>query len=201
VRKIDIDLDDVEPIEAVAPTPPGFLPRRLGEWADLFAKVSAGLFIVFAVTEYWEAQRAARVARTQDFMSRYVTDPIYTARTTISAELRDNLESIGAIRSVELAPSAAEQAHKDLVQFLVYDSRNGAGLAAEVDALVDFFGMAAICVEQRLCDPAAARAYFAGDVDRLLNNFRPYVEERRRLAPDYAAAAERFASEGRDPQN
>ena len=172
--------------------PKGFLPENLGTWVDIVAKVGAIFVVIFGVVEYLEAQRSARVTRTQEFMTRYSSQPVLRARTAVSSVLRDNLPTIQDIRSVALNPSAASQAHKDLVQFLVSESRGGTGLASEIDSLVDFYGMLEVCVEEGVCERSVAVAYFSTDAKRLLENFRPYVEDRRVLAPDYGLAAERL---------
>lgn len=175
-----------------ATEPTSFLPASLSDWVDLVAKVGAIFVVLFGIFEYLESQRAARVARTQDFMTRYVSDPIGAARNIISGVLRDNLQAIQDIRSAPMTASAAQQAHKDLVQFLVNESRNGAGIAAQLDTMFDFYGALETCVEQSLCEASVAHAYFGADARRLVENFKPYIAERRGSAPDYAAAAEAF---------
>jgi hypothetical protein len=177
--------------------PKSFLPRDLGGWVDVIAKVGAIFAVAWGIVQFREAQRAGRVTRTQELMVRHGTDPVLSARNTISRVLRDSAPVIQDLRSVALDPGAAAQAHKDVVQYFVNESRGGVGLAAEIDAVVDFYRTVEVCVEQELCEETVAVAYFAGEAKRLVDNFRPYLTERRTLAPDYAVAVEKLADRNR----
>lgn len=174
-------------------SPKSFLPENLGGWVDLVAKAGAILVIAFGVYQFLETQRATRVTRTQDLMIRYSSEPVRDAREAISGVLRDNAQAIRQVRSVALQPSAAAEAHKDLVQYFVNESRGGTGLASEIDTLIDFYRTVEVCVAQELCEANVAVAYFSDDARRLIENFRPYVVERRALAPEYAVSVERLA--------
>ena len=174
--------------------PRRFWPSTMTEYIDIGAKVAAASAAVLAYLSYHDAQQAQRVARVQDFIERATKPPIADARETITAALLQQQPALEDLRKERLSPETATSAQQQLVLFLVYDSRGGQGLVAEVDRLVAFYDTLAICSRELLCDSRVAKAYFFSDAQRFIENFRPYIAERRKTAPNYAIEAERFAS-------
>ncbi|MEO1659312.1 MAG: hypothetical protein AAFR65_16525 [Pseudomonadota bacterium] len=169
-----------------------YWPQTATGRVDLIGKVGAIILVIFGVVEYFDRKDETRVSRTQELMKEYATGPLRDAQNVINSTILDHLASIEAIRAVQWDADAAATAHADIVQFLVWDSRDADGLVREIDDLLEFYERVTICVETRLCDREVARAYFTTDADWLFENFRPYILQRRENAPGFATISERL---------
>ena len=78
---------------------------------------------------------------------------------------------------------------------LAYDSREGEGLADELDQVVGFFNSLEVCIEQNLCTGNVAHAFLDEYASSFWANFGPYILERRVGLPTYGEAFERFCVE------
>jgi hypothetical protein len=169
-------------------------PETLAKWIDLIAKLGAIFVVCFGVFEYLDSKEALRISRTQDLMKEYTAGSVGEARRLISQTLQLYIPVIDKLRATPMSSEAAAAAHADLVHFLVRESRDAKGLAAEIDTVLEFYERLFVCVEHRLCDADIARAYFQSDVRWTFSNFRPYILERRKNSSNYAVEAERLVS-------
>lgn len=92
--------------------------------------------------------------------------------------------------------AAAER--RAFVDALIDGSRETDGLRAEVNAILEFFGSVARCVEARECDRGRAVTYFGPYADRFWANFGPSILARRARAPDYGAEVAAIAFKWRE---
>lgn len=175
--------------------PVSFAPRTLQGWFDIAAKIGAAVAALFVLWEYNGLQRDNRVARTMEFIERFEQGPTGDAQRRITLALRESEQAVTDLYAGDLSSSEAQRAHRDLVEFLAYESNGGQGVAADVDAVVSFLDRVAICVQRGLCERALALEVFGEYTGSLLSNFAPYVEDRRRLAPSYGGYAQTLASQ------
>jgi hypothetical protein len=171
-----------------------FLPPTLSGWINVIAKLGAIFLVGFGVFEYLEGKSALRISRTQELMKEYAVGPVGDARRLISQTLQSNIRIIEKLRAKPMSREAATAANTDLVHFLVTESRDAKGLAAELDTLLEFYERLVVCVEYHLCDADITRAYFQNDARWTFSSFRPYILERRENSSDYAAIAERLTT-------
>lgn len=156
---------------------------------DLLSKLALIAGAAFAVFQFLEAQRAARVERTSTYIERYEEGRAADARRAIVAELRPYVGQFQ--RLGEGGVSETEQA--EIVLTLLDESEDGA-LAANIDIMVDFYEGLWTCVRERLCDERVARGYFgAAAAPQFWRNFKPYIEDRRRNNETFAFGLEQFA--------
>lgn len=173
-------------------TDPPFLPATLKDWADVFAKGVAALVFIFGVYQFLDAKQSARVSATQALMREYSAGEPLAARETILRTVLPHLPTIERLRKAGAPPAA----QLDLVQFLVNETREGAGLGAEIDTVLDFAGRVVVCVKQEICDKPTAIAYFKADYVTLYANFAPYIALRRQNFPEFAKLGEAILAFG-----
>lgn len=176
--------------------PPPFWPTTLLSWFDILTKLGAVAGAVFIVFEYNARQQDARVQRTMDYVQRFESGPVGEAQRVITRSLRDTESIMPDLYSADFSETSSQAAHRDVIEFLVYDSRNGVGIGAEVDTVVLFLDQLGVCVERNLCDKATAQGFFGEYADSVLRNFSPFIVDRRKLAPTYGEHAERAIAEG-----
>ena len=169
-------------------TQASFWPTTLSDWIDSVAKIGAIFVVGFGVFEYIDRKEAARIEATQDLMQEYSKGEVLAARQLI---LQTTLPHLPVVRRLQEA-GAPSEAHKDLVTFLVNETRGGTGLGAEIDIMLEFAERVVVCVEQEICNESVAVAYFGLGYSVFFKNFSPYIQERRQNFPEFARTGERI---------
>src|SRR5262249_37590268 len=123
-------------------------PETLAKWIDLIAKLGAIFVVCFGVFEYLDGKDALRISRTQELMKEYTAGPVGEARRVISQTLQSYIRVIDKLRAIPMSGEAAAAAHADLVHFLVSESRDAKGLAAELDTVLEFYERLVVCVDR-----------------------------------------------------
>ena len=149
---------------------------------------------VFALVQYLDARHDARVERPTSYIMRFEDGQAAVARRAINGTLRGYLSQFDGLEGETIDA----QTRADMVMSVVEAE---AGLADNIDMVVDFYEGLATCVREGLCASDVAHRYFAADAREFWNNFEPYVATRRINNADFAVGLATFAGVVHDAPN
>lgn len=129
---------------------------------------------VFALVQYFNHLREARVQQTLEFYSRFSSEPLYSSRIDVLKSWEAMWLEIQKIPSPSTKEEVQEQrAHWK--QFVVATVTKDAQLTAQINAMFDFFGALQVCIENNICDKKSARELLRGAAKEFFENNCPYV--------------------------
>ncbi len=167
----------------------------LTELVQLFDIATKVLVIAgggFTAWQYHQTIVTARIERTFEYVETLSRGRDAESRLAITTELLNRQRQLRALHEGKLSPNDARQVHTNTVRFLVRDSRDGRGLALEIDTIANLFQEVQICIEHSLCEAEVAQAFLGETGRNYWNNFEPHFMEQRAMIPDYGAGLERF---------
>jgi hypothetical protein len=159
---------------------------------DTLAKLAAMFAVIFAAMEYVNAQRRAQIAHTIAYHNRFETGDVAQSVAMIDTEFRNQRNIFEQLLTLPSSPEEKAAVYRDIVSMLAYDANGGKGLEKELDVVIGFFDNLNICVEEDLCQRSVAIPFFGEYAVEFYRNFEPYIEDRRRNLPQFAASFERF---------
>jgi hypothetical protein len=159
---------------------------------DFISKLALLAGIIFSVVQFLAFQKAEQVKYTFQFVEKFDTGSFLQARQAISDALRQHENKIAQLNATRMSPDAEAKIRARLAQFLVNDSNNGKGIARELDLVLRFFNGLQICLEKELCNREVADAFLLAYARSIQGNFRPYIEERRKIVRGYGLGLELF---------
>jgi hypothetical protein len=157
---------------------------------DYLSKVALVSGIIFSIYQYSVYKHDDRVRYTFQFLERFDSDRMLTARSAVEAAVRSQEVAIEDVNRARVSKKAEAALRKRISAFLVVDSNGGKGVARELELIIDYFDGVRICLDERLCDATTARAFLASHAGMIWTNFSPYIRERRTLTPSFGRGLE-----------
>lgn len=151
---------------------------------DVLSKLSFVVAGVFALIQFEESKRLARVERTFNYITNYEQGPASRSRNKIRNVLRPYAHVFS-----ENEVNAEE--YERLVMALI-DAEQESRLSESIDEVVDFYEGLNLCLKQKLCEKAVIKKYFGdgGKIHFIWSQFYPYVLDRRKNNSQYANSLE-----------
>jgi hypothetical protein len=154
------------------------------------------LAVIVAAMEYVNAQRRVRIAQTIAYHNRFESGDIARSLAMIDTEFREQRGTFDELRTLfeagKISPEEKADVHREIVSALAYDANGGKGLEKDLDVVIGFFDNLNVWVEEDLCQRSVAMRFFSEYAIEFYRNFEPYIEDRRRDLPRFAASFERF---------
>jgi hypothetical protein len=155
----------------------------IATWAGLFALIGGGLFGLF---QYLEKKEDDRVASASRLLERFHTDRLQKSYLLISGTWQRN--------NAVVNEAAVSKDPSDLPTLIltIIDSE---GMFPDIQALLDFYEVVAVCIDQRICDEATAMTYFHKEALAFFRTHTPFIDRERAQRADatYACRLEQFA--------
>ena len=140
-------------------------------WVTIFAFIGGG---VFAIVQYLDAKRQARLENTMKYRTLYDSDRLATARIDMTNVWEKNLTLLNSTLHKEKSKKV-DVTYSEAVVFIIDKNK----LKDEILSMVGFFEEIAICIENRLCDKKVAEKIFFADAKAFFNRTSPYICELR----------------------
>ena len=142
---------------------PAEMVKRATSWIDLIAKVGAIFGVLFAVQQYLARQADARTERSLEYVRLYVDGggEVAAARRAVTQKMTEISPFLRRFqKDLEANADGAAHVWHRTTKGLLHGSEDAAGLLSHHLVLVEFFGALEVCVAARICDDAAALAFF-----------------------------------------
>lgn len=169
----------------------GQIERSIG-WLSVFATVvSQGALVAgggFAAWQFLESRNDARVERTMEYILRYEDGPVGESRRSIRTALRPF-----ASQFAEMGSTVAPESRDQMISTLMEEAGDGR-LPDHVDTIVEFYEGLWTCIREQICSRDVSFGYFASDAREFVQNFDPYIRERKLNNPLYGRGLEKIAS-------
>ncbi len=155
----------------------------IATWAGLLALIGGG---IFGLAQYLEKKADDRVTSSIKLLERFHADRLQRSYLHISGTWQRNTGILG-----EAALSGNDSDLPTLINTII-DSE---GLFPDIQAVLDFYEITAVCIQQRICDEATAVTYFQKDALAFFRTHTPFIDRERknRNDPSYACRLEQFA--------
>lgn len=167
---------------------------------DFLSKIAIVLGIVFSAYQFVNYQKDERIRYTFGYIDKFDGERYLAARGRIEETLRAHETKIAHFNAQRMTSEAGQDLRRKIANFLVNESRNGAGIVADLDLLVDFFEGIEICLTENLCERGVAEAFLQKQSEMLWLNFGPYIEDRRTIIGTYGRGLEAFALRALQPK-
>ena len=157
-------------------------------WVGLLAVIVGGLF---AVVQYVDNGKSARVKVTLEFFERYQRDAVLQARQRVH-------EAWAPATSRELN-ALLDAGRYDAADQWVNQVVETKQLRGALVTLVDFFDALQVCIAHALCDRSTAEAMFQSDASRIVMLHWAFIAaQRQEMDATFAQETERFVRTRRD---
>ena len=170
---------------------------RLLPWLELAVKVGVIVAGVFAIFQYLDIRKEARIEKTLSFVTMFndATTPVGQARDRITEVLWLNEKQLSKLQRAinTLPPAEAALLRQRFIRGLIEGPDGESGLRKHLNDVIAFFESLSICTKHGLCDRRSAEAFFSEYAADFWRNFEQFVSDRRKWASDYGAGIEAFA--------
>lgn len=148
------------------------------DFAERYAKLAALLGFLFAVFQYYDTGRAARVERSIDYFEIY-QDKTQSAKNEIDTMYREYQANVGDLTS---------QSETDEVFYAVQLNHT-----LHFEKIASYMDGLRVCVLSRACDKATARALMRSEARLAYLAFKQFVDAALERDPSYAKGVRCFA--------
>jgi len=164
--------------------------KRLIQIGKISGAISFLLAAPYALVQYWQAQKSARVEQTLNMYKLYNSAPFTDYRGKITRALVHNREKLNqaAVNEVSLTAAETEVAKSENIEM-------------ELLLVMDFFDGVAICVKGQVCDDETAIRLFKPRAYDIYLNFYQYIKLQRETSAtnDFGSGLEAVAKSGKPP--
>lgn len=144
-------------------------------WVTIAGAMAAG---VFAIVQYFDAQKADQVKQALAYVERFNKEPYLAARNDINAFWETRSEKLF---------KAEKAGEKELSGYILKEA-GSSRVGQKFSFLVDFYSDLQICTCNHICDAETVRQFFGKEAYGYLGVFFPYMEEQRSRQKDQSFA-------------
>jgi hypothetical protein len=158
--------------------------QQLKDWLEFATKSLAILAGVFAIYQYIDSKKTARIKATLEYVDRFHSQDniVNKAATATSIALRKNTTNIARLAGAELSNAQSEDLHRRLAETVLAQASDTIDVLLEIDS---FFDTLRLCVDGNICDKDTAIQFFKSYASTFKANFGPVIQERSTLAPGF----------------
>lgn len=142
---------------------------RIKTWFEILALLAAVIGGCLAFAEYKSKLKSDKIKATLEFLQRYNSGHIATSRKKLlSAWLKHGSNTHEA--------AVSDAAWDELLSKVL----KGGCITTEIFDLIYFYEEVELCIDQAICDPESAIAYFANDAHIFFNGHFPEIDKARK---------------------
>ena len=141
--------------------------------------------LVWGLVEFSDLVKQRKVTATIGYVNRFNNDQLLKARLELSTAWRSYRPAMERLRQTRVTPDDYQHRHRQLLFTVLRPGvKESAELEEDVSLVVAFFEELQICVQHGLCDKAAAKSFFAQEIQAFHCLYGPYI---RWVSENYSA--------------